>query len=167
MAERGSPLAKALAKRDAGERPAARRPPAEIRFYLDPDTGLPHIYGHGVTEADVERVLRGPGEDGPSSGGSRQAVGPAGGGRYLRVVYVPDAILLHRGSASFETHQLDREEEHRRDAEQMQRRWGAALLDDPMHNPNLALDSSNPSRLASPPRAPYPWRRGGRLPELR
>jgi len=22
----------------------------DIRFYLDPDTGLPHIYGHGVTE---------------------------------------------------------------------------------------------------------------------
>ncbi|MGA7495685.1 MAG: hypothetical protein WBX00_03070 [Isosphaeraceae bacterium] len=21
----------------------------DIRFYLDPDTGLPHIYGHGVT----------------------------------------------------------------------------------------------------------------------
>jgi len=36
----------------------------DIRFYLDPDTGLPHIYGHGVTEADVERVLRRPGEDG-------------------------------------------------------------------------------------------------------
>jgi hypothetical protein len=55
----------------------------DIRFYLDPDTGLPHIYGHGVTEADVERVLRRPGEDGPSSGGSRQAVGQAEGGRYF------------------------------------------------------------------------------------
>ena len=53
----------------------------DIRFYLDPDTGLPHIYGHGVTEADVERVLCRPGEDGPSSGGSRQAVGQAEGGR--------------------------------------------------------------------------------------
>jgi hypothetical protein len=62
----------------------------DIRFYLDPDTGLPHIYGHGVTEADVERILRTPGEDGPSSGGSRQAIGQGEGGRYLRVIYVPD-----------------------------------------------------------------------------
>ena len=62
----------------------------EIRFYLDPDTGLPHIYGHGVTEADVERVLRRPGEDGPSTGDSRQAIGQAEGGSYLRVIYVPD-----------------------------------------------------------------------------
>ncbi|MFO0950835.1 MAG: DUF4258 domain-containing protein [Isosphaeraceae bacterium] len=62
----------------------------EIRFYLDPDTGLPHIYGHGVSEEDVERILRRPGEDGPSSSGSRQAIGQCGGGRYLRVIYVPD-----------------------------------------------------------------------------
>ena len=62
----------------------------DIRFYLDRDTGLPHIYGHGVSEADVERVLRRPGEDGPSSSGSRQAIGQGAGGRYLRVIYVPD-----------------------------------------------------------------------------
>jgi hypothetical protein len=31
-------------------------------------------------------------EDGPSSGGSRQAVGQAHGGRYLRVIYVPDEV---------------------------------------------------------------------------
>lgn len=62
----------------------------EIRYYLDPDTGLPHISGHGVTEAEVGRVLRRPTEDGPSSGGSRQALGQAEGGRYLRVIYVPD-----------------------------------------------------------------------------
>jgi hypothetical protein len=62
----------------------------EIRYYLDPDTGLPHIYGHGVTETEVERILRRPAEDGPSSGSSRQALGQAEGGRYLRVIYVPD-----------------------------------------------------------------------------
>lgn len=62
----------------------------EIRYYINPVSGLPHIDDHGVTEAEVERVLRRPGEDGPSSGGSRQALGQAGGGRYLRVVYVPD-----------------------------------------------------------------------------
>ena len=26
----------------------------EGRYYLDPDTGQPHIYGHGVTESEVE-----------------------------------------------------------------------------------------------------------------
>lgn len=62
----------------------------EIRYYLDTDTGLPHVYGHGVTEAEVERVLRRPAEDGPSSGNSRQAIGQAEGGRYIRVIYVPD-----------------------------------------------------------------------------
>ncbi len=62
----------------------------EVRYYRDPDTELPHIYGHGVSEADVERVLRQFREDGPSSGGSRQAIGQDEGGRYLRVIYVPD-----------------------------------------------------------------------------
>lgn len=62
----------------------------EIRYYLDPETGLPHVYDHGVSEAEVERVLRRVGEDGPSSRSSRQAVGQTEGGRYLRVVYVPD-----------------------------------------------------------------------------
>lgn len=35
----------------------------ELRFYEDPDTGQPHIYGHGVTAQEVEEVLHGPGED--------------------------------------------------------------------------------------------------------
>ena len=34
-----------------------------IRFYSDPETGLPHIYSHGVTEDEVEEVLLSPGED--------------------------------------------------------------------------------------------------------
>jgi hypothetical protein len=62
----------------------------DIRYYRDPETGLPHIYGHGVTEAEVERILARPSEDGPSAGGSRQALGQTEAGRYLRVVYVPD-----------------------------------------------------------------------------
>ena len=62
----------------------------EIRYYLDPDTGLPHIHGHGVTEAEVEWILAHPGEDGPCSGSSRQALGQTAAGRYLRVIYVPD-----------------------------------------------------------------------------
>lgn len=30
----------------------------DVRYHFDPDAGLPHIYGHGVTEAEVEHVLR-------------------------------------------------------------------------------------------------------------
>ena len=37
----------------------------DVRFHLDPDTGLPHVYGHGVTEAEVEFILRHPGQDRP------------------------------------------------------------------------------------------------------
>lgn len=62
----------------------------EVRYHLDPDTGLPHIYGHGVTEAEVEYVLRHPGEDRPGRDGSRHAVGPTAVGRHLHVIYVPD-----------------------------------------------------------------------------
>ena len=62
----------------------------EIRYYPDPETGLPHIDQHGVTEAEAEWILAHAGEDQPSSGGSRQALGLTPGGRYLRVIYVPD-----------------------------------------------------------------------------
>jgi hypothetical protein len=34
----------------------------EARFYIDPETGLPHIYNHGVTEEEVLQVLRKPGQ---------------------------------------------------------------------------------------------------------
>jgi len=36
-----------------------------IRYYIDPETGLPHIYGHDVEETEVEEVLSNPGEDRP------------------------------------------------------------------------------------------------------
>ncbi len=62
----------------------------ELRFYEDPDTGQPHIYGHGVTEDEVRQVLAHPGEDRPSSDDSRMALGQTAAGRYLRVLYVPD-----------------------------------------------------------------------------
>jgi hypothetical protein len=64
----------------------------DVRYYRNPVTGLPHIYDHGVTEAEVEWVLAHPGEDGPSSDGSRQALGQTESGRYLRVIYVPDEV---------------------------------------------------------------------------
>ena len=61
-----------------------------VRFYIAPDDGEPHIYRHDVTEAEVEQVLRRPGEDRPGREGSRVAVGRTRAGRCLRVVYVPD-----------------------------------------------------------------------------
>ena len=61
-----------------------------IRFYVDPDTGQPHIYGHGVDESEVESVLLAPAEDRPGREGARIALGQTRGGRHLRVVYVLD-----------------------------------------------------------------------------
>ena len=61
-----------------------------IRYYLDPTTGQPHILEHGVNEDEVEDVLETPGEDRPGRDGSRIAVGQTRGGRYLRIIYVPD-----------------------------------------------------------------------------
>ncbi len=51
-------------------------------IYYDPITGLPHIYDHGVTEGEIEWVLARPGEDGSSSGGTRQSTGQTSVGRY-------------------------------------------------------------------------------------
>jgi hypothetical protein len=50
----------------------------------------PDDHDHGVTEAEVEWILARPGEDGPSSSGTRQSTGPTSAGRYLRVIYLPD-----------------------------------------------------------------------------
>jgi len=61
-----------------------------LRYYLDPATDEPHIYGHNVSEAEVEEVLAKPLEDRAGRGGSRVAVGQTDAGRYLRVIYVPD-----------------------------------------------------------------------------
>ncbi len=61
-----------------------------MRFYIDPDSGEPHILGHGVSESEVEEVLRYPGEDRPGREDSRVAIGKTVAGRYLRVIYVPD-----------------------------------------------------------------------------
>ena len=61
-----------------------------IRYNYDPDTGQPHVYQHGVTEAEVEHVLRHFDEDVRGRGDSRVATGQTAGGRYLTVIYVPD-----------------------------------------------------------------------------
>lgn len=62
----------------------------KVRYYIDPESGEPHIYKHEVDEAEVEEVLRSPGEDRPGWEGSRVAIGQTEAGRYLRVIYVPE-----------------------------------------------------------------------------
>ena len=54
------------------------------------ETGLPHIYKHGVDEREVEDVLKNPAEDRPGRESSRVAIGQTQAGRYMRVIYVPD-----------------------------------------------------------------------------
>ena len=47
----------------------------KIRFYIDSETSLPHIYKHKVTEQEVEDVLSRTGEDRLGTEGTRVAVG--------------------------------------------------------------------------------------------
>jgi hypothetical protein len=64
----------------------------QTRFYIDPATGLPHIYDHQVNEDEVIEVLEKPCEDRAGRDGSRIALGQTISGRYLRVIYVPDPV---------------------------------------------------------------------------
>jgi hypothetical protein len=63
----------------------------QVRFYVDPETGQPHVHRHAVTEQEVLEVLGRPLEDRAGREGSRATLGQTSAGRYLRVVYVPDA----------------------------------------------------------------------------
>ncbi len=66
----------------------------EVRFYLDPETDLPHIYGHGVTEEEVEQVLR-------ASGATSRALGIADEARPdLGWALSPGDLLARRGTGS-------------------------------------------------------------------
>ncbi len=62
----------------------------EIRFYINPETNEPHIFDHDVSEAEVDQVIRGSGEDLPAKRGARMKLGQTAAGRYLQVIYVPD-----------------------------------------------------------------------------
>jgi hypothetical protein len=70
----------------------------EVRYYIDLHTGSPHIYNHGVSEAEVEAVFDRPAEDRPGQNGARVAIGQTEAGRYLRVIYVrdpePDSVFV-------------------------------------------------------------------------
>ncbi len=61
-----------------------------IRVYIDPGTGEPHIYNHEVDEEEVEDVLKNPVEDQLGPRGSRVTIGQTSAGRYLQVIYIPD-----------------------------------------------------------------------------
>lgn len=63
-----------------------------IRYYIDPVTGLPHIYDHHVSEQEVEGILGGPMQDIRGREDSRIAIGQTEAGRYLKVIYIPDPI---------------------------------------------------------------------------
>ena len=63
----------------------------ELRFWIDPATDQPHIFDHGVTADEVRQVLSRAGEEFPGREGSRIRLGQTEAGRYLQVVYVPDA----------------------------------------------------------------------------
>jgi len=69
-----------------------------IRLYIDPATGEPHIYQHAVDESEVADVLETPGEDRRGRGETRTATGQTSAGRYLKVVYVrdpePDSVFV-------------------------------------------------------------------------
>ena len=69
-----------------------------IRYYIDPETGLPHIYQHGITEDEVEDVLSHPIHDLRGRDESRMAIGQTEAGRYLKVVYTidpaPDSVFV-------------------------------------------------------------------------
>lgn len=64
---------------------------AELRFYVDPETGETHASAHGITEEEVDQVFDGSADVHPGSDDSRVLEGPTHSGRVLRVIYVPDA----------------------------------------------------------------------------
>jgi len=63
----------------------------ELRFWKDPESGLPHIYEHGVSEEEVRQVLSRPGLNFAGARNARTIMGPTAAGRHLKVVFVPDA----------------------------------------------------------------------------
>jgi hypothetical protein len=61
-----------------------------VRCHTDSDTGLPHIYGHNVSESEVEDVLRRPLENRAGQRDSRILIGRTRAGRVLKVICIPD-----------------------------------------------------------------------------
>jgi hypothetical protein len=72
--------------------------PIEVCYDIDPQTDLRRIYGHDVSELEVEQVLRRPTEDHFGDEGSRVAIGPTSTERTLRVIYAsgpqPNSVFV-------------------------------------------------------------------------
>jgi hypothetical protein len=64
----------------------------DVRFFLNPQTGLPHIFDHNVSEDEVRDVLRKPLEEFPGRRNSIIAHGQTRNGRYLKLIYSLDPI---------------------------------------------------------------------------
>ena len=60
------------------------------RFYIDPDTGRPHVESHGVSAREAVEALMQAGQDYAGYGGARVALGQTAAGRYLKVIYKPE-----------------------------------------------------------------------------
>ena len=69
-----------------------------VRFYIDLESGEPHMARHGVSEREVQDVLTRPLEDRPGRDNSRVTLGQTSAGRYLRVIYIadpePDSVFV-------------------------------------------------------------------------
>lgn len=61
-----------------------------LRFYVNPETGQPHIYDHGVQEDEVADILDEPQRLSRGSNRSKIAVGQTRAGRWLMVVFIED-----------------------------------------------------------------------------
>jgi hypothetical protein len=61
----------------------------DVRFYRDPE-GTPHIWQHGVTEAEVIQALTRQAENRPGRDESRIIIGRTAAGRVLKIVGVID-----------------------------------------------------------------------------
>jgi hypothetical protein len=68
----------------------------QIRFLIDGDSELPHIYNHGVKEQEAIDVIERPGLLLNGVRGSLIALGQTAAGRYLKVIYrdLRDELLV-------------------------------------------------------------------------
>lgn len=57
-----------------------------VRYFIDPQTDAPHIYGHDVSEPEVEEVLERPVENYPGREGSRVSIVHTFAGRIMCLI---------------------------------------------------------------------------------
>jgi len=71
----------------------------KIRFLLNEEHGLPHIYKQNVDEDEVRDILCDPIQDREARENARSATGQTRNGRYLRVIYThdsePNSVFCH------------------------------------------------------------------------